>query len=87
MKDCFGRVIYAPDAAVDDSSKGKPAVIGILIVIADMDASIYQFLNDWNMGETGTAVLSQAEAGGTRILNQVRYDETKPLERFAALCC
>ncbi|MCB0111840.1 MAG: HAMP domain-containing protein, partial [Caldilineaceae bacterium] len=77
---CFGRVIRAPD---DSPEAG--AILGVLLVAADMSQSVYHFLEDWPMGETGTAVLALAESDGTRILNQVRFDSAKPLERFIPL--
>ena len=73
---CFGHLLRSPTTGANGT------VLGVLLITVDMEKSIYPLLNQWRMGETGAVVLSRAEVGGTRLLNQVRNAKAAPLEQL-----
>lgn len=77
---CFGYPLLAPanpSAAVDNA----PRVLGVVLLVVDVESTVFRILTEWRTGDSGTAVLSRAEGDKTRILNQVLKDPARPLER------
>lgn len=81
---CFGyRILPTSPSASTRSASTTQAPLGVIIVTVDMQQTIFPMLLEWQLGNTGVTVLSRAENGGTRILNQLRFeDNVAPLERF-----
>ncbi|MCE7984327.1 MAG: HAMP domain-containing protein [Caldilinea sp. CFX5] len=78
---CFGYPLLAP-AADRASAKATPAeALGVVLIVVDVETTVFRILEEWSKGDSGTAVLSRAEGDKTRILNQVLKDPARPLER------
>lgn len=79
---CFGYPLLAP---VDTLSAGGAApveALGVVLIVVDVETTVFRILEEWSKGDSGTAVLSRAEGDKTRILNKVLKDPARPLERL-----
>lgn len=81
----FGYPLLAPDAITldvnHDSASSPAGVLGVVLIVVNVDTTVFPILQEWRTGKSGTAVLSRAEGDKTRILNQVLKDPARPLER------
>lgn len=79
---CFGYPLLAPKAALSVANDAPAATLGVVLIVVDVESTVYRILEEWSKGISGTAVLSRAEGDQTRILNQVFKDPARPLERL-----
>lgn len=79
---CFGYPLLAPTDVLLAADNTPPAAIGVVLIVVDVETTVFQILEGWSKGDSGAAVLSRAEGDKTRILNQVFKDPARPLERL-----
>jgi signal transduction histidine kinase/HAMP domain-containing protein len=78
----WGYPLVPPNHLPTDAVDATPAVMGVVLVMVDVQKTVYPILTEWRTGESGTAVLSRAEGEETRILNAVLGDIAPPLTRL-----
>lgn len=83
---CFGYPLFAPNSSPNHFPRGAvdptPAVLGVVLIMVDVQKTVYPILTEWRTGQSGAAVLSRAEGDETRILNSVLGDAAAPLTRL-----
>lgn len=81
----FGYPLFAPKnlsiSFVKSAAGATPPILGVVLIMVDVQKTIYPILTEWRTGQSGTAVLSRAEGDETRILNSVLGDASAPLTR------
>jgi hypothetical protein len=77
----FGYPLTGLTDALHDSASSAGQAFGVVLIMVDVETTVFRMLREWRAGESGTAVLSRAEGDKTRILNQVLKDEARPLAR------
>jgi signal transduction histidine kinase len=78
---CFGYPLLAPVDALS-AAGDTPTALGVVLIVVDVETTVFRILDGWSKGDSGTAVLSRAEGDKTRILNYVLKDPARPLERL-----
>jgi len=78
---CFGYPLLAPTDALSTANDAPTEALGVVLIVVDVEATVFRILAEWRKGDSGAAVLSRAEGDKTRILNQVFKDDARPLER------
>ncbi len=77
---CFGYPLLAP-ADTLSAANNTPTALGVVLIVVDVETTVFRILTEWSKGNSGSAVLSRAEGDTTRILNRVFKDPAQPLER------